>query len=170
MEYAADFPRSDDFFDSPAGIEQMDGCLARVINLRGEVTSINAEALRLARRESAFGLLPAFSLTSIPAAGALVELVEPAFLGEQTRQLFASGPARLEGVVNQGSMRLATVSTEQGERTVLGLGHLKRADLREQANRLLQRRNQELCVGAGVGVVGNMAVMGGVRMAMRSAS
>jgi hypothetical protein len=168
VDYSCDFPRSDGFFEVPAGIENLQGCLARLVNLRGEVTSINVNVLKSAAQNPFVRGLPAFNLCSVPGQGALVNLITP-YLGDHINSVFKDSQAQVVGIrTERNGNELATVRNERGQSCELGLGHLKRADLASQAEALLRRQNEELCTGAAVGMVGNALVMGGIRLAVQT--
>lgn len=168
VEYACETPRSDGFFEAPAGIENLQGCLARLVNLRGEVTSINVTALKSAAENPIVRGLPAFNLCSVPGQGALVQLITT-YLGDNINSVFSDSQARIVAMRSlRDGTELATVRNERGQSCELGLGHLKRADLPAQAEALLRRQNEELCTGAAVGMVGSALVMGGIRLAVRA--
>lgn len=169
VEYDHDFRRNDDFFSVPAGIERLEGRLAYLINLRGDVTSIDAEVLKKPVDNPIYRTLPAFDLVSVPGLGAAVEIATRT-LGDNWREMFEGTSVRIENLKHtKEGLHLATIVNGRNESRTLGLGHLKRADLPQQIARLLARQNQELCSGAGLGAIGNALMVGGVRLAMRSA-
>ena len=168
VEYNASFPRSDGFFEVPVGLEFIEGSLAQIVNLRGDVARINAEALKRCSDDNPMmRMLPACNLTSVPGLGAIVELVSRSMLSEKIQEVFQDGGATIVALKPGHSNLLATVRNERGAKCELGLGHLKRADLPQQIASLLQRQNQELCAGQAVGTAGNAVLVGGVRLAMR---